>query len=110
MKVYTSVLGIYCRFSEPQNLDELVGIFPDPESAYISGQKKLTQDYDYDPVANTWRGDFVDDVWVNVYEYELGGNPKTDGALMCRDSNGNWYNSNVTRISNDTFKLQSKEG
>lgn len=91
MKIYTGSVCSYYECGEDSGDDvSLVAICDSPEKAHNAVMEKLYYHYNYDPDTNTYYGDYADEAWEEIWEYELNGlNPL---GRMARDDNGNWFN------------------
>lgn len=100
MKVYCGVICTYFECGdESGNDDYTVGIYDDPQKAYDAAVEFLYHNYEYSEEDKVYFGDFANEAWEEVWEYELNASAQESGR-MAKDENGNWYN--------ETKKLEEK--
>lgn len=91
-KVYASVCETYWELGdEHYNGDTVIGIFENPEDAYNEGMRYMYENFEYDLATDTYYGNMADEVWIRVYEYELG--KAAGGEVMIKNENGEWINA-----------------
>lgn len=91
MKIYTGSAESYWNCGDESGNDTvLIGIFDSPEQAYNAAMEWIHNNFKYDPDTNTYYGDFADEIWEEVWEYEL--NKTEPLGRMRKDDCGNWFN------------------
>ena len=92
MKVYCGVVCIYFECGDEHSNDDItVGIYDDPQKAYDAAVEYLHNNFEYSEEDKVYYGDFANEAWEEVWEYELNASVQESGR-MAKDENGNWYN------------------
>ena len=83
-KVYASICQTYYECGDESGNDYyIVGIFDNPADADNEGNRYLYETFKYDDESGIYYGDFANEAWIDVYEYELGSTE--GGGLMAKD-------------------------
>ena len=93
-KVYAAMVNTYYECGDISDHSEtLVAICSDPDKAYDIGWGLVHRDYTLDPEHNIYYGDYADEAWATVLEFELNDTFFESGHLMLKDENGVWHNA-----------------
>lgn len=92
-KLFTCVIQSVWNYGDMNGDNSWVlGIFDNPETAYNTGLDFLRRNFHYDENDKVFFGDaYADEVWVDIFAYELNQELKIDVNAKCEKRDGKWY-------------------